>query len=187
MKTPEEHAVVDYQKLYDLTNRVTPLDQDCGLICGSACCRGDKENSLGMYLFPGEEAMFTGREEWLHWERRDAREDDFPPSWGQTVYFVRCSGHCPRSSRPLSCRFFPLAPHLLPDGTLLLIHETLELPYSCPLIEKRTPLRGEFIEAVAFCWQELLKDRRIKDLVEMDSREREREAVKPFILWWSPS
>lgn len=184
MKTSKKQ-LIDYPKLYELTGRVTPLERDCGELCGGVCCRGDRESSLGMYLFPGEEAMFTGREAWLHWERRDAREDGFPPSWRQKVHFLRCSGRCPREQRPLSCRFFPLAPHLLGDGTLLLIHETLALPYTCPLIKEKIPLRGDFIETVARCWQELLKDSRLRDLVEKDSRDREKEGIIPSILWWS--
>ncbi len=175
---------VDYQKIYNLTAYVTPLKEDCGHLCGSICCRPDRENTLGMYLFPGEEKMFTGREDWLQWEQRDPREDDFPPSWVDPVYFVSCTKPCPREKRPLSCRLFPLAPHLLSDGRLILIYETLELPYSCPLISKNITLEQDFIDVVAQCWQELLKDRRIRDLVIMDSAVRERQGQLPRIWWW---
>ena len=175
---------VDYQKLYKLTANVTPLKEDCGGLCGAVCCRPDQENTLGMYLFPGEEKMFTGNEDWLQWERRDPRRDDFPPSWVDPVYFVRCTKPCPREMRPLSCRFFPLTPHILKDKRLILITETLELPYTCPLIVQDIPLRADFIEVVAQSWQELLKDFRIRDLVEMDSAEREIAGKLPQILWW---
>lgn len=175
---------VDYQKLYKLTADVTPLEEDCGELCGKICCRPDQENTLGMYLFPGEEKMFTGNEDWLHWERRDPRRDDFPPSWVDPVYFVRCTKACPREMRPLSCRFFPLTPHVLKDKRLILIKETLELPYTCPLIIQDIPLSPDFIEVVAQSWQELLKDFRIRDLVEMDSAERELAGKLPKILWW---
>ncbi|MBM7855655.1 hypothetical protein JOC37_002060 [Desulfohalotomaculum tongense] len=174
---------VDYKKLYNLTGDVTPLQGDCGNLCRSICCQPDKENTLGMYLFPGEEVMFTGKEDWLRWERRHPVEDEFPPSWSYPVYFVRCTKPCPREKRPLSCRLFPLAPHLLGDDTLLLIYETLPLPYSCPLITEKIPLRKDFIKAVAQCWQELLKDQRIYDLVKMDSKEREQEDHRPYIVW----
>lgn len=181
MKT---NGTVDYKKLYDLTCLVTPLQDDCGQLCGSVCCREDREDSLGVYLFPGEETLFTGKEDWLRWEKRHPQEDDFPSSWKSPVYFIRCTRACPREQRPLGCRFFPLTPHLLKDHTLLLIHETMALPYTCPLIEKRTPLRKDFIETVALSWQELLKDPRILDLVRMDSREREKEGHRPSIVWW---
>ncbi len=174
---------VNYETLYGMTSGVTPLEGDCGILCGGACCRPDKKNTLGMYLFPGEENIFTGEEDWLEWERRDPAADDFPPSWRHPVYFVRCTRPCPRERRPLSCRFFPLAPHLLKDGTLLLIYETMALPYTCPLIEKRVPLKADFVDAVARCWQELLKELRIHALVELDSQDREREGVRPCVAW----
>ena len=175
--------IVDYQKLYDLTSSVTPLQDDCGKLCGSICCRAGEDQALGMYLFPGEECMFTGRENWLRWEMRDPAGDDFPQSWKSPVHFVRCAKPCPREQRPLSCRFFPLSPHLLRDGTLFLIHETMALPYSCPLIEKKMPLRTDFVDAVARCWKEMLKDPRLLALVKMDSLERENEETRPHVVW----
>ncbi|WP_031515039.1 hypothetical protein [Desulfofalx alkaliphila] len=176
--------IIDYKELYKITREVTPLQEDCGLLCGGICCRPDKDNTIGMYLFPGEEVMFTGDEDWLVWEHFHPEEDDFPPSWSYPVYFIKCTRSCPREKRPLSCRFFPLAPHLLSDNTLLLIHETVQLPYRCPLITKRIPLREDFIQVVAYCWQQLLKDGRIRDLVKMDSQDREKYGQKPYILWW---
>lgn len=177
------NKIVDYKKLYSITNTITPLDGDCGELCSKICCQPDSGDNLGVYLYPGEECMFTGKENWLQWEQRHPAEDDFPPSWKYPVYFVRCTRPCPREQRPLNCRFFPLTPHLLKDNTLLLIHETLKLPYLCPLIAGRTPLRKDFIEVTARCWQELLKNPRILDLVKMDSREREREGCRPHIVY----
>jgi hypothetical protein len=174
---------IDFNALYQKTSSITPLADDCGRLCGSICCLPDKENSLGIYLLPGEETMFTGNEDWLQWELRHPEEDDFPSNWVYPVYFLRCLKPCPRDRRPLSCRFFPLAPHLLPDNTLLLIYETLPLPYSCPLIENKIPLKKDFITTVAACWQELLKEPRIRALVEMDSRDREKACLQPIVLW----
>ncbi|MDD3653429.1 MAG: hypothetical protein PHO01_04485 [Desulfotomaculaceae bacterium] len=177
------NKTVNYKEIYRITSAITPIQSDCGELCGKVCCQPDSEDDLGVYLFPGEECMFTGKEKWLQWERRHPDEDDFPPSWEYPVYFVRCTGLCPRKQRPLNCRFFPLAPHLLKDDTLFLIHETLELPYLCPLIARRIPLRKDFMEVTALCWQRLLADPRIRDLVEMDSREREREGCRPNIIY----
>lgn len=175
-------GTVDYQKLYRLTETVTPLNEDCGVLCNKICCRPDQDNTLGMYLYPGEEVMFTKTEDWLAWELRDPFEDDFPPSWRDWVHFIRCRKPCPRLQRPLSCRLFPLAPHILKDNTLLLIYETLSLPYQCPLIKNKIPLREDFVNVVALCWQELIAEQRIHDLVVLDSRAREKKEIKPTVV-----
>jgi len=175
-----------YSYLYKITSKVTPLESDCGLLCHSICCRPDDKNSLGIYLFPGEEHMFTGREDWLLWEKHDRDEQLFPASWPETVYFVKCTKPCPRESRPLACRFFPLAPHLTRENELYLIYETMPLPYDCPLITNNISLRQDFINTVARCWEILLSDFRIRDLVEEDSREREAQNKHIQIIWPEP-
>lgn len=175
---------IDFEHLYKLTNRVTPLDTDCGMLCGKICCRPDPGNSLGVYLFPGEEAMFRGEMPWYHLERHNPADYDFPDNWKEPVHFLKCVTPCPRDKRPLACRFFPLAPHLLRDGSLLLIHETARLPYTCPLIAGNIPLGGDFIETVATAWQILLQDPLVHRLVAEDSREREKtNGSIPPIIW----
>lgn len=175
---------VDYNYLYSLTGRVTPLEEDCGLLCGSVCCRPDRKNNLGVYLFPGEESLFAENEDWFTREYHNPADYDFPDNWESQVHFIKCFAPCPRERRPLACRFFPLAPHLLADGTLLLTHETARLPYKCPLIARNIPLRGDFTETVARAWLMLVKEPRIRKLVEEDSRERERSLRSiPPIIW----
>ena len=176
------NSELDYRELYRLSEKVTPLRSDCGLLCGKLCCQPGKTVNLGMYLFPGEEVMYTGREDWLAWEQRDPTEDYFPSSWTKPLYFISCTKPCPRAGRPLICRFFPLAPHLLYNDTLLLIHETMTLSYKCPLIIQDQPLEEDFIQMVGRCWRSLLTDRRIRDLVVMDSRDREMSIAKPRIV-----
>lgn len=166
-----------YTHLYNITAHPTPLKTNCGELCGRACCRPGRHGELGIYLFPGEETMYTGREDWLTWEEHDPVEHDFPASWPVPVYFVRCNGACPRNMRPLACRFFPLAPHLHRDGTLRLIYETLSLPYRCPLITGVVPLEPEFVSTVKTAWEIMLRDRRIRNLVEEDSRQREADGL----------
>ncbi|MFZ5631824.1 MAG: hypothetical protein ACOY40_03185 [Bacillota bacterium] len=176
--------IVDYNYLSELTGRVTPLDDDCGLLCGKICCRPDPKNSLGVYLFPGEESRFAENEPWHTREYHNPGEYDFPGNWQEPVHFLKCTAPCPRDRRPMACRLFPLAPHLLTDGTLLLIHETARLPYKCPLITRNIPLRRDFIDTVALAWQMLLKDPRIYSLVDEDSREREKSIGSiPPIIW----
>lgn len=171
MKHTRDELQNFYAKIYHRLDQVTPLVTDCGAFCGQACCQADN-TSLGIYLLPGEEVMFSGKEAWLVWERHNPREYDFPPTWTDPVYFVRCRPPCPRQCRPLQCRSFPLAPHLLPDGKLVLIWETLHLPYICPLIAKKMPLRQDFVLALGQAWQELVSCRPIRDLVAWDSRPR---------------
>jgi len=163
----------DYRLVYRMTDKVTPLSEDCGKLCNKICCRPGSKNELGIYLYPGEETMFTRRENWLKWEEQNPEEQFFPSSWPNPVYFVRCTNPCPREARPLACRFFPLTPHLQMDGSLHLIYETLELPYICPLILETRPLEKQFISTAYTAWQILLQDRRIYELVEDDSRYRE--------------
>ncbi len=172
----------DYQYLYYLTVEPTPLQEDCGALCGRVCCQPGRDNDLGIYLFPGEEVMFNRRESWLIWEAQDPVEQLFPASWPTPVYFVRCTGSCPRKARPLACRFFPLTPHLQRDGNLWLIYETLDTPYGCPLITDNLPLQNTFIKTVAAAWLIMLKDTRIRDFVEEESRYREVQALPLHII-----
>ena len=175
---------MDYKYLYDLTCNSTPLADDCGALCDKICCRRDKKNSLGIYLFPGEESMLSGDDDWHERELHNPSEYEFPADWENPVHFIKCKGACPRDKRPLACRFFPLAPHLLTDGTLIVTYETIHLPYRCPLIYKKIPLREDFIETVAQAWRFLLEDPRILTLVREDSREREKTLRNiPQILW----
>ncbi len=163
----------DYHYLYDITHRVTPLAEDCGTLCGRACCQPGRDSDLGIYLFPGEETMFTRRESWLTWEEQNPAEQLFPASWPDPVYFVRCTGTCPRDKRPLACRLFPLVPHLQKDGSMLLIYETMHLPYTCPLITRQIKLQQQFVSTVKKVWKLLLQDPCIRDLIVDDSRYRE--------------
>lgn len=176
---------IDYDFLYEITSGITPLEGDCGLLCGSVCCRPDNQNSLGIYLFPGEECQFTGREKWLVWEYHNPADYSFPDNWKDPVSFLKCTAPCPRDKRPLACRFFPLAPHILANGkTLFLIHETIKLPYRCPLIFENITIIKSFTKTIAQAWQILLRDPRIHKLVVEDSREREKTLISiPPVLW----
>ncbi len=169
------------QLLYRSLDRVTPLPGDCGQLCGQACCRGRED--LGIYLFPGEEAMFTRTEDWLEWRFPKAKHHGFPPGWKSRVTMVRCLDLCPRNQRPLQCRFYPLAPHLLRQRELLLILDPVEVPYRCPLIEEEMVLQEEFVEKVWQAWQIMLQDDEVRALVEWEStcRERELAAVPPVV------
>lgn len=172
-----------YQAIYRLLDKVSPLPGDCGRLCNAACCTcggddsadGGLDFEMGIYLLPGEEKLFTRKEEWLKWSVENAEDYDFPDSWSGKVYFVRCTcaPHCPREMRPLQCRFFPLTPHLMENGRLVLIHSDAELPYSCPLIADHMELTEAFMKASYTVWVHLIRDPLIYDLVELDSSFRE--------------
>lgn len=89
-----------YRHLYKLLENATPIGVDCGQLCGAACCKGDGDT--GMYLFPFEECMYDGTEEWLK-----IYDSDFIFR-GKPVKIAICNGTCDRKKRPLSCRIFPL-------------------------------------------------------------------------------
>lgn len=169
-----------YRAIYRLLNKVSPLLSDCGQLCAAACCNcggnGSGEESLdfdmGIYLLPGEEKLFTRKEEWLKWNVEDAEDFEFPDSWSGKVYFVRCKTppHCPREMRPLQCRFYPLAPYLSEKGKFSLILSPADLPYQCPLITEKMALEPAFVKATHTVWKRLIRDPLIRDLVAMDSK-----------------
>lgn len=185
--------------IYRLLDRVSPMDTDCGALCDAACCAiglaelEEEDFNMGIYLYPGEEKIFAdiGKQflddkcklfpsHWLDWSTEDVAFYDYPDSWHGKVYFVRCKNppHCPREYRPLQCRFFPLTPHIMKDGTFKLILFPSELPYECPLIRDKINLNPRFIKATYTIWKHLLRDPLIRDMVEHDSARREEEGLE---------
>jgi hypothetical protein len=171
-----------FAAIYRLLDRVSPIDGDCGRLCGSVCCCAGTEETdaqapkLGIYLLPGENKLLTDFARLFEWSAGKAEEGDFPDSWRGDVYFIRCKTPpvCQRNIRPLQCRFFPLAPHLLADGSLRMILFPMgRLPYVCPLISERYPLSERFIRASYTVWGRLIRDPLIRDLVEYDSADRD--------------
>ena len=179
-----------FKAIYRLLDRVSPVNGDCGRFCGSICCTYDAENtedgpSMGLYLLPGEEKLFTGREDWLGWSREYAEDYEFPESWHGKVYFLECktAPRCDRKMRPLQCRVFPAAPHIDENGQLFLIYQSGHLPYKCPLIHNAVSLNEDFLKATYTAWKHLLRDPLIFDLVEMDSSFREEDGEEIVILY----
>ena len=164
-----------YRAIYRLLDRVSPIDGDCGRLCGAACCSSDPDDT-GIYLLPGEEKLHSPDDEWLRWEEDMAEDYEFPESWHGKVCFINCKTppHCPRKKRPIQCRTFPLTPDIGDDGELGLIYNDLDLPYACPLIYEAIPLNDDFVKATLTVWKHLIRDPLIYDLVKMDSEERRR-------------
>lgn len=188
----------EYEKIYQLLDRVSPIEGDCGKLCQSACCQAEpsyqdgiknadyeEEGELGMYLLPGEEDMLEGEDSWIRLKKESKEEYDFPSSWPKEVVFAGCRGpkSCKREKRPIQCRSFPLYPHLDKTEGLCLIYCDFELPYLCPLIEEESRLNEDFILATYEAWKRLLQDEAVYDLIKMDSVAREEAAMGYEIVY----
>ena len=166
----------EYLEIYRMFDRVSPLPYDCGKLCHSICCRADAfpKSHLFLYIFPGEEALHDRSDPWLHWETQRTEDHYIPSSWGETVLTVMCHGPetCKRELRPIQCRSFPLEPHLLPDGKLVLIYCNFFIPYTCPIMAEKISLSKEYLETVFQAWKKLIRDPLILDYVRevSDSR-----------------
>jgi hypothetical protein len=174
-----------FAAIYRLLDRVSPTDGDCGLLCGSVCCRVGEDASawdfkLGIYLLPGEDKLLKNSRDMFEWDSSRTEDGGFPASWRGDVPFIRCKTppRCHRLMRPLQCRFFPLAPHLRPDGSLrLILYPTDHLPYDCPLISERRALSERFVRASHTVWKRLVRDPLIRDLVAYDSEGRDEDTL----------
>lgn len=176
-----------YKAIYRLLDRVSPIDGDCGQFCGAACCtctyepddmeftaEGDEnaDSYMGIYLLPGEEKVHEQENsDWIEWGYIRAEDYEYPDSWHGKVSFIQCktAPQCPRKSRPIQCRTFPLSPYFDENGIFHVIIYSDDLPYVCPLIEEGMKLNDDFIQATYTAWKHLIRDPHIFDLVEMDS------------------
>lgn len=133
-----------------LENR-TPLQDNCGNLCASACCKG--EANVGMRVLPGEEALLTS--------------DDFILKTGENGKYCICSSRCQREMRPFACRIFPYFPipvrfrsgryavHVMPDIRALGL---------CPLLRnENVEINRYFLHAVRRAGRELLKSRHTRE------------------------
>ena len=117
-----------------LLENVTPLQTDCGLTCGHACCRPMEGEMTGMLLFPGEEKYYEGLEGYRMTET----------SHGTLLI---CSGRCDRADRPLSCRLMPLIPVVRED--VVRVATDLRAKTVCPLARQgKDALSPAFVAAV---------------------------------------
>ena len=131
-------SVMDYKKLYQLFEGVTPLKTDCGALCEKACCKG--EDTVGMLLFPGEETSLPAVE-----------------AGGRR--FVLCGGTCQRENRPLSCRIFPFFPAADAKGRITAVIDPRGLSV-CPLVRQAEHVRFDprFARRVKTAGKLLAKD-----------------------------
>jgi len=175
------------EKIYEILNRVSPVDYDCGKLCNQRCCTYDgkdySNDDLIIYLIPGEEKMFESSKS-FEVKHFDIKEINYPHSWKEGVYTVKCLNppKCERQIRPIQCRTFPLIPHIDKSNHFYLIFDESEYPYECPLIKENISLNEDFINETYKVWRLLLKNKLVYDLVDMDSRKRENSKIEYRII-----
>lgn len=146
-----------YRRAFMEIGDKTPLLKDCGVLCGKACCKGDKET--GMRLFPKEET---------------ALKEVSSADGGKLCV---CEGDCDRKTRPFGCRIFPLFPVLHDDGRI-----SAELDMRgfrlCPLVENAQKVRfsKDFRKAVRKAGRILCRDEQIRAYIKEVSEEIEQTA-----------
>ena len=175
------------QRIYERLDEVSPVDFDCGKLCGEVCCVYDADNShteeLVLYLLPGEELMYEDSQEFeLYYV--DSSEIKYPHSWKDNIYLVKCVNppKCDRSIRPIQCRTFPLVPHISKNGEFHLILDETEFPYECPILRDNIKLNDEFINVTYEVWKILIRNPLVYDLVDMDSKDREKRTSSYKII-----
>ena len=114
-------SLVAARKLLEV---ITPLQTDCGLVCGGACCQ----------TLPGEAEMYRG-------------EEGFTLVDSPHGTILVCEGRCDRANRPLACRMFPLVMLLRPDGVKIATDAAAQSV--CPLARQgKSALSQDFVAAV---------------------------------------
>ena len=131
-----------------LLQDITPMNRDCGRICGAACCQPDEDGQGGVFLFPGEADIVGGA-----WASL-SREANGP---GEGL-MLTCDGSCDRARRPLGCMIFPLTPEVDEEGHVSVRFDARARPL-CPLLRNGLMgLRTDFREAAQRAMQLIASD-----------------------------
>lgn len=158
-----------YELIYTKLNKVTPLRRDCGLLCARACCQGSDHETLGMYLFPGEEVMFAGNKYAEDYFKIIQTDLEILSKSGKRkkVLLLTCEGQCDRNLRPLACRLFPLIPYLN-EKDILKVKIDPRAKGICPLTqgEDTAATTKQFLSRVRKASQLLAKDEEVKDFIK---------------------
>lgn len=120
------HISEIYRSIYKYYGDTTPLLVDCGKLCNGACCESDDNEETGMYLFPGEKALFENNPEF----KIVSSEFEYN---GKHAEILICKGRCDRNIRPLSCRIFPIIPYIKGNDFELIFDPRAKS--LCPLVE----------------------------------------------------
>ncbi len=117
---------------YSLLRRKTPLQLDCGKLCGGKCCKGD--DKTGMLLFPGEENLIDSEINIIE---------------NEGVKLAVCKGTCDRNKRPLSCRIYPLFPLIyVNEKGEEAVKVVFDCRADCPLSGSEYKFDKKFVRAV---------------------------------------
>ncbi len=151
-----------YRSIYKFWGDTTPLFGDCGELCGKACCESDDcaEDETGMYLFPGEKALFCNHPNFK------VVSSDFTYK-NKLADIVICKGPCKRDLRPLSCRIFPLIPYFRKNSGLKIIIDP-RAKHLCPLAQKGALpyLNPDFLRKVEKTFSMLIHFPEVRDFLE---------------------
>lgn len=161
------NAAYIYLQLYKLFDKVTPLPVDCGQLCKCACCADDGDGDNGMLLFPGEiDVLRLLEPEWASVDMTDMEYVYNGKNY--KVAIAMCSGECDRYSRPLSCRMFPLTPHLDKDGKLEIITDP-RAKAICPLAKANyiNEMDDNFVKNIERAFSLLMKSSHFKAFMEV--------------------
>lgn len=153
-----------YLQLYKLFDDTTPVKVDCGGLCNKLCCDG---TDSGMLLFPGEYEVFKLLEpDWMSIDKTDMyyKHDNIK----YRVPIIFCNGNCDRFQRPLSCRIFPLTPHLDNDGKLEIIIDP-RAKSICPLAKGFfiEDFDQRFVKNIERAFKLLMKNARFKSFMKV--------------------
>lgn len=145
------------ERAREVLGEVTPLATDCGQVCGGRCCHATAD-SIGMLLFPGEEAL--------------AQRDGFRTHSAQGGCLMTCDGVCDRDTRPLACRMFPLFPLVTAEGRIRAVYDPRGWRL-CPLVSQcaHVPLRRDFVRAVRRAGRILMEDSACAAFLRLQSEE----------------
>lgn len=140
-----------YSEIYRLTDKVTPLQIDCGGLCDGSCCKGD--DNTGMYLFPGESVMYGNSPDWAIIRKCGLKLASYQ------VEFISCNGSCDRTLRPLACRIFPLFPYIDLSGDLNIIMDPRGKSI-CPLVRANmiSDIDKRFVDMVKYVSKIMIKN-----------------------------
>lgn len=131
-----------YARIGDLT----PMVNDCGALCGAACCHADADGQGGVYLFSGEAARIEN----CAWVERIV-PGGFAP-------VMLCDGRCDRDLRPLGCRIFPLTPVRGKNGRWT-VRMDARARAMCPLVRSGVGgLDPDFVKAARDAVRIIAKD-----------------------------
>ena len=149
--TNKKHELLLYA--YSLLCDVTPKKYDCGMLCGSACCKENTahgtDGESGMLLLPGEKELLCGTKDF-----KFVKSDE-----GELLV---CDGSCVRELRPFACRMFPFYPHIETCGGryIIKIKPDPRASVICPVFSdfRKRKTHAEFLRNAKKAVRTLLAD-----------------------------